>query len=147
MVLEYKVTNISYMTETWGMKEDIGGRKIVDYDLYHNGKKIGEFTSDNEEIRKDTLIKNFIERKILEDPSELERVMDFLDQVIPDEEFFTEICEDDFYEGRKHDLRNKNIIHDFQTIQHGSALNGTYFVFLYNRYPVIEEYYRLEGDD
>ncbi|RAP49225.1 MAG: hypothetical protein BZ138_08085 [Methanosphaera sp. rholeuAM270] len=144
--LTYDISKIEYSFETWGMKEDIGGRKIVTYVLLLNKgtdceEVIGEFTFDKEDVPEKELIQNFLQKKILSDSEELMTVMNYLNTVVPDEEFFTEICEDDFYSGTKHDIRNPEIINHPETRSHGRELNGTYSYFLKQHLNELESLY------
>lgn len=142
MDLKYNITKITGSIASYGMKEDIGEKKVVHYELLLNDKKIGDFTYNKEDIPEKELLKQFIETHILKNEYELKRVMKFLGQNVPDEEFFTELCEDDFYEGIKHDLRNPEIISNFQVREYGRDLNFTYLSFLKKHQNLLNKYYR-----
>ena len=82
MNLDYEITDISYSYEEWGMKEDVGGRKIVTYTLTNNGEKIGEYTYDDENVPEDELVEHYLQHLI---ENKLSDVMKQLNKVIPDE--------------------------------------------------------------
>ena len=141
-MLHYKIINKSQIPETWGIKEDVGIRKIVDYELFFNNTTIDEFSYIDENIPEKELKKNFIQYTLLQNPEELEKIINHLNTKLDDEEFQMYLCEEDYLLETPHDIRNKNIIYDSQTCLEGNQLNHLYHSFIMKHWDLVNNYYK-----
>lgn len=126
MNLTYKINKIETIPVEFN--NDTGLIKTVQYTLYNNNEKIGDFIYNDEKIPFKKLQSEFIHTLILE--GHLPKLMEELNKTIPDEEFFTEICEDDFYTETKHDIRNPELINYYEVRERGKDVHMCYFFFL-----------------
>ena len=121
---------------------NVGIRKIVDYELFFNNTCIDEFSYIDEDIPEKELKKNFIQYTLLQNPEELEKIMNHLNTKLDDEEFQMYLCEEDYLLETPHDIRNKNTIYDSQTSLEGNPLNHVYHSFIMKHWDLVNNYYK-----